>query len=101
MALKCIRPFTRFALPQLNVGEGTEKTLIAHPPGGCGLDAYLAGELAPEYSRSQISKAIKAGLVVMNQRTARAADPIHAGDRIEFRPAARGRRHPRRRPHPI
>lgn len=67
------------------MGEGTEKTLIAHPPGRMRLDAYLARELAPEYSRSQISKAIKAGLVVMNQRTARAADPIHAGDRIEFK----------------
>ena len=33
----------------------------------------------------KFSKAIKAGLVVMNQRTARAADPIHAGDRIEFK----------------
>ncbi len=35
------------------------------------LDAYLAGELAPEYSRSQILKAIKAGLVMMNERPAR------------------------------
>ncbi|HXR34345.1 MAG TPA: RluA family pseudouridine synthase [Candidatus Binataceae bacterium] len=49
------------------------------------LDAYLAGELAPEYSRSQILKAIKAGLVMMNQRPARASEPIRAGDRIEFR----------------
>ncbi len=48
------------------------------------LDAYLAGELAPEYSRSQILKAIKAGLVTMNQRPARASEPIRAGDRIEF-----------------
>jgi 23S rRNA pseudouridine1911/1915/1917 synthase len=49
------------------------------------LDAYLAGELAPEYSRSQILKAIKAGLVMMNQRPARASEPIRVGDRIEFR----------------
>lgn len=49
------------------------------------LDAYLAREWAPEYSRSQILKAIKAGLVVINQRTARASDPIHPGDRIELR----------------
>ena len=73
------------------MGEGAEKkTLVASPQGRMRLDAYLACELAPEYSRSQILKAIKAGLVVMNQRTARASDPIHAGDRIEFRvPAPR------------
>lgn len=51
------------------------------------LDAYLARELAPEYSRSQIARAIKADLVVINDRPARAADAIRAGDRIEFRPA--------------
>jgi 23S rRNA pseudouridine1911/1915/1917 synthase len=49
------------------------------------LDAYLAREMAPEYSRSQILKAIKAGLVMMNSRPARASDAIHPGDRIEFR----------------
>jgi 23S rRNA pseudouridine1911/1915/1917 synthase len=48
------------------------------------LDIYLAAELAPEYSRSQILKAIKAGFVTMNQRPARASEPIRAGDRIEF-----------------
>lgn len=48
------------------------------------LDAYLAGEMAPEYSRSQILKAIRAGLVVINGRPARAADAVRTGDRIEF-----------------
>jgi 23S rRNA pseudouridine1911/1915/1917 synthase len=48
------------------------------------LDAYLAREMAPEYSRSQILKAIGVGHVVMNGRPARAADAIRAGDRIEF-----------------
>ena len=50
------------------------------------LDAYLAAELGPEYSRSQILRAIKAGLVVINGRPARASDPARTGDRIEFRP---------------
>jgi len=69
-----------------SVGEGAEKkTLIASPQGRTRLDAYLARELAPEYSRSQILKAIKAGLVVLNQRTARASEPVHVDDRIEFR----------------
>jgi len=49
------------------------------------LDAYLARELAPEVSRSQIARAIRAGLVLMNERTARAADPVSTGDRIELR----------------
>ena len=49
------------------------------------LDAYLAAELAPEYSRSQILRAIKAGLVDINGRPARASEAIRAGDRIEFR----------------
>ncbi len=51
------------------------------------LDAYLAAQLAPEYSRSQILKAIRAGLVLMNERPARASDPIRPGDRIELYPA--------------
>lgn len=48
------------------------------------LDAYLAGELAPEYSRSQIAKAIKAGLVTVDSRPARASEAVHPGDRIVF-----------------
>jgi 23S rRNA pseudouridine1911/1915/1917 synthase len=48
------------------------------------LDSYLAGELAPEYSRSQVLRAIKAGLVGINRRPARASEAIRAGDRIEF-----------------
>jgi 23S rRNA pseudouridine1911/1915/1917 synthase len=58
------------------------RILVARPPERMRLDAYLARELAPEYSRSQILKAIRAGLVVMNERPARAADAIRAGDRI-------------------
>jgi 23S rRNA pseudouridine1911/1915/1917 synthase len=64
---------------------GQIRMLVAHPPERMRLDAYLALELAPEYSRSQILKAIRAGLVLMNDRPARASDAIRAGDRIEFR----------------
>jgi 23S rRNA pseudouridine1911/1915/1917 synthase len=75
--------------PQMTDIDGRDKhahrTLVANPAGRMRLDAYLAGELAPQYSRSQILKAIKAGLVVMNDRTARAADSIQPGDRIEFK----------------
>jgi 23S rRNA pseudouridine1911/1915/1917 synthase len=64
---------------------GQIKTFVASAQGRMRLDAYLARELAPEYSRSQILRAIKAGLVVINERPARAADAIRTGDRIEFR----------------
>jgi len=67
-----------------NVTSGSIKTLVAAPARRMRLDAYLAAELAPEYSRSQILKAIKAGMVIINARPARAADPIHRGDRIEI-----------------
>jgi 23S rRNA pseudouridine1911/1915/1917 synthase len=49
------------------------------------VDAYLAHELAPEISRSQIARAIKAGLVMINDRTAHASDQVSMGDRIELR----------------
>ncbi len=49
------------------------------------IDVYLARELAPEISRSQIARAIRAGLVRMNDRTAHASHQVGAGDRIEVR----------------
>jgi 23S rRNA pseudouridine1911/1915/1917 synthase len=64
------------------------KKLVASPTGRIRLDTYLARELAPDYSRSQIARAIKAGLVLSNGRPARASDTIRAGDRIEFQVAA-------------
>jgi 23S rRNA pseudouridine1911/1915/1917 synthase len=48
------------------------------------LDAFLAGELTPRYSRAQIARAIKAGLVVVNHRPARASAAVRAGDVIEL-----------------
>jgi len=67
---------------------GQTRIIVARPPQRMRLDAYLARELAPEYSRSQILKAIRAGLVLINDRPARASDPIHAGERVEFRTPA-------------
>jgi len=48
------------------------------------LDQYLAAALAPEYSRSQVSRMIKAGLVTINSETPRASAGLHPGDRIEI-----------------
>ncbi len=48
------------------------------------LDQYLAAALAPEYSRSQVARMIKAGLVTINGETPRASAGLHSGDRIEI-----------------
>ena len=40
--------------------------------------------LTPEYSRSQVARMIKAGLVTVNGGAARAASGVHSGDRIEI-----------------
>src|SRR5271157_4175935 len=51
------------------------------------LDMFLTERLAPEYSRSQIGRMIKAGLVTVNRAAARAASLLRAGDRIDIAPA--------------
>jgi 23S rRNA pseudouridine1911/1915/1917 synthase len=48
------------------------------------LDVFVAAELGAEFSRSQASRMIKAGLVRLNGSPARAADTVRAGDKIEI-----------------
>ncbi len=48
------------------------------------LDLFLASQLAPEYSRSQIARMIKAGLVRVSGAAARTATILRAGDQIEL-----------------
>ncbi|HUO06263.1 MAG TPA: RluA family pseudouridine synthase [Candidatus Binataceae bacterium] len=48
------------------------------------LDVFIAMWLAPEYSRSQAARMIKAGLVTVSGAPARASSAVHAGDRIEI-----------------
>src|SRR5215475_5580223 len=50
------------------------------------VDVFVSAQLAPEYSRSQVARMIKAGLVMVNGQSARASSGIHAGDRIEIAP---------------
>ncbi|MGH7865978.1 MAG: pseudouridine synthase, partial [Candidatus Binataceae bacterium] len=50
---------------------------------GVRLDVVLAERLAPQLSRSQVARMIKAGLVRVNGKTARASDALRARDRIE------------------
>jgi len=50
------------------------------------LDQFLAAALAPEYSRSQVTRMIKAGLVTVNGAAARASGTIRRGDRVELAP---------------
>jgi 23S rRNA pseudouridine1911/1915/1917 synthase len=51
------------------------------------LDQFLAIALAPERSRSQIGRMIKAGLITVNGAAARASSVIHPGDRVEIAPS--------------
>jgi 23S rRNA pseudouridine1911/1915/1917 synthase len=50
------------------------------------LDQFVAAALAPESSRSQAARMIKAGLVSVNGAAARAATALHRGDRVEIAP---------------
>lgn len=51
------------------------------------LDQFLAVMLAPEYSRSQAARMIKAGLVTVNGQLGRAAATVRHGDTIALAPA--------------
>jgi 23S rRNA pseudouridine1911/1915/1917 synthase len=48
------------------------------------LDLFMAGALAPEYSRAQAARMIKAGRVTLNGASARVSATLRAGDRIEI-----------------
>jgi len=54
------------------------------------LDVFVSTRLAPEYSRSQVARMIKAGLVTVNGAAARASSGIRAGDRIGVAAAPAG-----------
>jgi 23S rRNA pseudouridine1911/1915/1917 synthase len=63
----------------------TARTLtVDSAPGRMRLDVFVAAELGAEFSRSQASRMIKAGLVRLNGAPARAADVVRAGDRVEI-----------------
>ncbi|HKN02106.1 MAG TPA: RluA family pseudouridine synthase [Candidatus Binataceae bacterium] len=60
-------------------------TITAEPAhAGMRLDVFVSAHLAPEYSRSQVARMIKAGLVTVNGGAARASSGIRLGDRIEI-----------------
>ena len=47
------------------------------------LDVFVSIRLAPECSRSQVARMIKAGLVTVNGAVARASSGVRTGDRVE------------------
>jgi 23S rRNA pseudouridine1911/1915/1917 synthase len=53
---------------------------------GMRLDVFVSARLAPEYSRSQVARMIKAGLVTVNGLATRASSGVRLGDRIEIAP---------------
>ncbi|MGO9604940.1 MAG: RluA family pseudouridine synthase [Candidatus Binataceae bacterium] len=60
-------------------------TITAEPGhAGMRLDVFISAHLAPEYSRSQVARMIKAGRVTVNGAAARASSGVHLGDRIEI-----------------
>lgn len=52
------------------------------------LDQFVAAALAPERSRSQVARMIKAGLITLNGSAVRASCAIRPGDRVEIDSAA-------------
>ncbi|HUY28962.1 MAG TPA: RluA family pseudouridine synthase [Candidatus Binataceae bacterium] len=61
---------------------------VATTHAGMRLDVFISARLAPEYSRSQVARMIKAGLVTVNGAPARAASAVRAGDAIAIAPPA-------------
>jgi len=73
----------------LNSPQGAAIALTAgadHVP--MRLDQFVAAALAPEYSRAQAARMIKAGRVTINGAAARAAATVRRGDRIVIAPAS-------------
>jgi 23S rRNA pseudouridine1911/1915/1917 synthase len=58
------------------------------------LDQFVAAALAPERSRSQIGRMIKAGLITVNGAIVRASCAIRRGDRIQIDSPVPGQREP-------
>src|SRR5271155_7723 len=54
------------------------------------MDVFVSTRLAPEYSRSQVARMIKAGLVMVNGVAARASSGGRAGDRVDVAAAPAG-----------
>src|SRR5271170_81162 len=54
------------------------------------LDVFVSMRLAPEYSRSQVARMIKAGLVTVNGTVARASSGVRTGDNIDVAAAPAG-----------
>src|SRR5271155_1176079 len=54
------------------------------------MDVFVSTRLAPEYSRSQVARMIKAGLVMVNGVAARASSGVRAGDRVDVAAAPAG-----------
>jgi 23S rRNA pseudouridine1911/1915/1917 synthase len=71
-------------------GEGGDLLIsVTVPQTGSGkrLDQFLAGALAPEFSRARTARLVKSGLVTVNGVPARQSAVLRVGDRIEaFRP---------------
>ncbi len=66
--------------------DGKQNFAVDPAHGGTRLDVFICAQLAPEFSRSQIGRMIKAGLVTVNGAAARASSAVRAGDAISVAP---------------
>jgi 23S rRNA pseudouridine1911/1915/1917 synthase len=64
------------AVPMATLTAGSEHERMR-------LDVFVSSALGPGFTRSQVARMIKAGLVTVNGAPARAAGAVHPGDRIE------------------
>jgi len=65
--------------------QAAPQTLVVGEDDGGRLDAWLAGELEPDLSRSRIKALIEAGAVMVNGVAAKQAKhKIHPGDKVEL-----------------
>ncbi|MBF6569212.1 MAG: RluA family pseudouridine synthase [Candidatus Binataceae bacterium] len=64
----------------------TPLTLVVDGRRGLRLDVFVAAHLTPEYSRSQVARMIKAGLVKINLRPADPSTTVRPGDQVEITP---------------
>jgi 23S rRNA pseudouridine1911/1915/1917 synthase len=64
------------------------------------LDVFLASRLGPAFSRSQVARMIKSGLVRVNGAAARASSQLRGGERIDIAPPPPARAVPSPAPAP-
>jgi 23S rRNA pseudouridine1911/1915/1917 synthase len=72
--------------PAATDSSPSKELRVTDADAGIRLDVYVSAHLAPEFSRSQVARMIKAGLVTVGGEPARASSAVRAGDMIAIAP---------------